>query len=180
MPSTVRNCALWVTEFISFNHLLPRLMRENLDLDRRTSKTQRKKHRQLITSALAPKPVYTLFPLSTTQGYHSVIYSFFFFSFYSHTCRIWKFPGYGSDQSYSCRPTPQPQQHQIWATSVTYATACGNTRSLTHWVRSWVKLASSCIVVGYLTHWTTVGMPRVHIFNHYASGFRSKFFTCLQ
>ena len=35
--------------------------------------------------------------------------------------------------SYSCWPTPQPQQCQIWTASVTYA-AYGNTRSLTNLV----------------------------------------------
>ena len=29
-------------------------------------------------------------------------------------------------------PTPQPQQHQIRASSVTYATAWGNAKSFTH------------------------------------------------
>ena len=28
---------------------------------------------------------------------------------------MWKFPGYGSNQSCSCRPTPQPEQHRIQA-----------------------------------------------------------------
>ena len=32
----------------------------------------------------------------------------------------------GANQSYSCQPTPQPQQHGIGATSVTYTTAHGN------------------------------------------------------
>ena len=34
--------------------------------------------------------------------------------------------------SYSCRPTPQPQQRGIQAKSVTYTTAHGNAGSLTH------------------------------------------------
>ena len=37
-----------------------------------------------------------------------------------------------SNQSYCCRPTPQPQQCQIPAASVTYTTAHGNAGSLTH------------------------------------------------
>ena len=36
-----------------------------------------------------------------------------FFSFYSHTCGIWEFLGQGSDWSWSCRSTPQPQQHRL-------------------------------------------------------------------
>ena len=38
----------------------------------------------------------------------------------------------GSNWSYSCWPTLQPQQHQIYATSAIYTTAPSNTRSLTH------------------------------------------------
>ena len=44
---------------------------------------------------------------------------------------VWKFPGQGSDRSYSCQPTPQSQQHWILATSATYTTAHGSARSLT-------------------------------------------------
>ena len=35
-------------------------------------------------------------------------------------------PGSGLNRSYSCRPTPQPQQCQIWAISATYTRAHGN------------------------------------------------------
>ena len=38
----------------------------------------------------------------------------------------WKFPGQGLNWRSSCWPTPQPQQHQIRAVSVTYTTAHGN------------------------------------------------------
>ena len=38
----------------------------------------------------------------------------------------------GSNQSYSCWPMPQPQQHQIRGLSVTYSAAHGHTGSLTH------------------------------------------------
>ena len=41
----------------------------------------------------------------------------------------------GLNRSYSCWPTPQPQQCQILATSVTYTTAHGNAGSLTHLAR---------------------------------------------
>ena len=36
---------------------------------------------------------------------------------------IRKFPSQGSNKSYSCKPTPQPQPHRIQATSATYTTA---------------------------------------------------------
>ena len=37
----------------------------------------------------------------------------FFFAFQGHTRSIWRFPGLGSNQSYSCRPPPQPRQRRI-------------------------------------------------------------------
>ena len=48
---------------------------------------------------------------------------------------IWKFLGQGSNQSCSCQPTPQPQQHGLRATSETYTTVCANDGSLNHWAR---------------------------------------------
>ena len=45
--------------------------------------------------------------------------TFFFFlifcllPFEDHNHGIWRFPGYRLKQSYSCQPTPQPQQHRI-------------------------------------------------------------------
>ena len=67
----------------------------------------------------------------------------FFFFFLRPTCSTRKFPGYGLNWSCSCWPTPQPQQPQIQATSVIYATACSNARSLTYQVRSEIKHTSS-------------------------------------
>ena len=49
-------------------------------------------------------------------------------------------------ESCSCRPIPQPQQCQIWAMSVTYITAHGNTRSLTHWAGPGIEPVSSWIL----------------------------------
>ena len=46
---------------------------------------------------------------------------------------------------------PQPQSHQIMATSATYTTARGNTRSSSHWVRPGIEPESSWIPVGFLT-----------------------------
>ena len=66
---------------------------------------------------------------------------------------MWKFSGYGSNQSYSCRPTPQPQQHRIQAASAsaTYTTAHGDTGSLPHWAGLGIESASSWILVGFIT-----------------------------
>ena len=54
----------------------------------------------------------------------SILFGLFvFWIFQGCTCSIKKFPGQGSNQSYSCQPTSQPQQYQIRAASVTYTTA---------------------------------------------------------
>ena len=56
---------------------------------------------------------------------YSCLFFFLFlspFSFYGCTCGVQMFSGQGLNHSCSCRPTPQPQQHWIPDTSVTYAT----------------------------------------------------------
>ena len=61
---------------------------------------------------------------------------FFFFLFYPFRAATTVYGGSqarGPNWSCSHWPTPQPQQHQIQATSATYTTAQGNTRSLTEW-----------------------------------------------
>ena len=53
------------------------------------------------------------------------------------------------------RPTPQPWQQSIQATAETYAAACCNAGSLTHWVRPGNEHASSqtlCWVLNPLSH----------------------------
>ena len=66
-----------------------------------------------------------------------------FFSFLSflgpHWCHM-EVPRLGYNQSCSCRPIPQPQQHGIQATSVSYTIAHGNTGSLTPWARPGIEL----------------------------------------
>ena len=52
-----------------------------------------------------------------------------FFSFYSLSHGLWKFPGWGLNLNCSCQTMSQPQQHGIRAVSVTYAASC---ISLTH------------------------------------------------
>ena len=46
------------------------------------------------------------------------------------------------NQRCSFRPMPEPWQQWIQAASGTYATACGNARSLTHWVRPGIEPTS--------------------------------------
>jgi len=56
-----------------------------------------------------------------------------------------------SSMSCSCQPQPQPQQHGIWAASATYTTAHRNTGSLTHWARPGIELASSWMLVRFVS-----------------------------
>ena len=78
-----------------------------------------------------------IIPISTSNDATWKPFFFFFlvfclFSFQGHARSIWRFPSQGFNRSCSRRPTPQPQQREIRATSATYATAHGNTGSLTH------------------------------------------------
>ena len=80
---------------------------------------------------------------------------FFFLSFYSHTCGIWKFLGQVLNWDCRCWPTPQSWGHQIRASSVTCTAACVNAGSLTPWGRPGIKPASSkrqCWVLNPLSH----------------------------
>ena len=65
-------------------------------------------------------------------GFFLFVFRFFFFFFQCRRHGIWRFPGQGSNWSYGCRPTPQPQQHWIQAASAAYTTAHGKARPLTH------------------------------------------------
>ena len=49
-----------------------------------------------------------------------------------------------------CRPTPQLQQCRIQASSATYTTAHGSTRSLTHWARPGIETAPSWFLVRFV------------------------------
>ena len=73
--------------------------------------------------------------------------NFFFFFFCFLGSHPWKFPGWGTNRSYSCRP--MPQQRHIRALSATYSTAHGNAGSLTQWVRAGTEPATSWILVGF-------------------------------
>ena len=95
-----------------------------------------------------------------------LIYSIYFLLFRAVPMTR-NFPGYGSHQSHSCWPTPQPWQCQIPAASATYTTACSNTRPLTHWARPEIKPTSLWILVRFLTCQATAGTPWEYILNLY-------------
>ena len=85
-----------------------------------------------------------------------VFFSFFFFLFFFLRAAL---SAYGSSQARGCigaapaGPTPQPQQCQIRAASVTYTAAHNNTGSPTHWARPGIEPASAWILVDlFLPH----------------------------
>ena len=80
-----------------------------------------------------------------------ISFLFFFLAFQGRPRGTWQFPGQGSNQNYSCQPTPRPQQHGIRAASVTYTAAHGNARSLTHRARLGIESASSWILVKFVS-----------------------------
>ena len=86
---------------------------------------------------------------------------FFFFHFLGRSHGIWRFTGWGSNWSHSHRPTPEPQQHRIRATSATYTTPHGNARSLTHWARAGIKPTISWFLVGFVNHSAMTGTPNL-------------------
>ena len=84
-----------------------------------------------------------------------VLLLFCFFFFIAAPVAYVKFPGKGLNQSCSCRPMPQPLQHQIWAASAAYTAACSNARSLTHGARPRMEPASpqrQCLRLNFLSH----------------------------
>ena len=104
------------------------------------SRTVRNKFPWLINH-----PVYgTLLQQSKVTKTH------FFFLLGPHLWHV-EVPRLGVKWSCSCQPTPQPEQHGIWAVSMTYTTAHGYAKSITHWSRSGTEPISSWILVGFVT-----------------------------
>ena len=87
------------------------------------------------------------------------LFPFLFLSFQGHTCAIWRFPGYGLNQSCSHWPAPQPQQCRIQSTSANYTTALRNTGSLIHWVRPGIEFMSSWMLDRFVYAEPTMGTP---------------------
>ena len=83
---------------------------------------------------------------------------YFFLASQGQACDTWKFWGEGLNQSCSCRPTPQLQQGQIWATSVLHYSSWQ--RQILNPLReardrTRVLMDTSCICY----HWATTGTP---------------------
>ena len=90
---------------------------------------------------------------------------FFFFFFLSFclkgpSCGIWRFPGQGSNQSCSCWPTPQPQQHRIWASVWPIHHSSRPSQILNPLSEPGIKPETLWFLVGLINHWATTGTPR--------------------
>ena len=86
-----------------------------------------------------------------------ILFYFIYFCFLGPHLQHTGVPRLGVELELQLRPSPQPQKHGIWAQSVTYAAACGNTRSLTHWTGLGIELVSSWVLFRFLTRWATTG-----------------------
>ena len=77
----------------------------------------------------------------------------FFFPFCFLGLHLWhtEIPRLGVESELQLPAIPQPQQHQIQALSVNYATAHGSAGSLTHWARTGIEHTSSWILVRFGT-----------------------------
>jgi len=104
-------------------------------------------------------------PLHVSQR-SFILYYFFLFLLFRAPNGIWRFPGWGSNWSYSCQPQPQPQpqKHQIQAESATYTTAHGNPLNKgRNW--TWILMDTS----GIHYRWATMGTPQLTCFKVYNS-----------
>ena len=97
----------------------------------------------------------------------------FFFLFVA-VPSAYRIPRLGVESELHLRSTPQPQQHRIWATSLTYSAACCNVGSLTYWARPGMEPASSQRQQS-LTHWTTI--PAMIAFKGKSEGEESQWIT---
>ena len=106
-------------------------------------------------------------PILLLRHFSLKFFSFFFFVFClfraTPTRGLWTFPGCGSNRTYICQPTPQPQQRGILASSATYTTVHGYARSLTHWSRPGIKPGTSWFLVRFINHWAMTGTPLIKI-----------------
>ena len=113
------------------------------------------------SSSLTKSSIVSEFKNSGLVGFYLLTYLFIYlFMLQPHQWHM-EVPRLGFNQSCNCWPTPQPQQHRIWAASAIYTSAHGNSGSLTKWVRPAVEPTSLWIVVAFFTCWATTGTPRI-------------------
>ena len=82
----------------------------------------------------------------------------------------------GLIRAIAAKPTPGPQQCGIWAASVTYTTAQGNSGSLTHRAGPEIEPETSWFLVRFVNRFATRGAPRIH----YWLGFSLEYFKFFQ
>ena len=81
-----------------------------------------------------------------------------------------------------CQRMPEPQQRQIQAVSMTYTTARGNARSLTHWARPGIEPATSWFPVGFIStepRRELRGWPLLHHFHFMIDFYCTHAILCL-
>ena len=90
-----------------------------------------------------PKTSEHLLYTNSISTYYLFIFKIYLFIFLWPVWQHMEVHGPGVKLELQLYPTPQPQPHQNQAASVTYITACGNARSLTHWMRPSFEPTSS-------------------------------------
>ena len=98
---------------------------------------------------------------------------FFFFFLGTHLWHM-EVPRLGSHWSYSCWPSPQPQNTGSEPESAAYTTVHNNTGSSTHWARPGIEPASLWILLEFLNCWATKGTP----LNHFLKWRSNQSFLC--
>ena len=100
--------------------------------------------------------------LSHHQRWTQYTFYFKFFGFFFLVPHPWHMgvPKLAVKSDLSSQCTPQPQQGRIRDMSVTYPTAHGNARCLTHWARPELKPSSSQILVRVVSYWAMKGTPQ--------------------
>ena len=66
----------------------------------------------------------------------SLFFFFFFLFIFNLALRRMDVSGLEVESELPLLSAPQPRQHRIWATSTSYAEACSNAGSLTHWAKA--------------------------------------------
>ena len=125
------------------NNLLQVKMRKRYSVDKSLSHPwlqvkQKQKHLSLVILIVAVPG-----DLSYLMKWLFFFFFFFFCLFRATPTAYGNFQARGQIGTVATDLTPQPEQHQIQATSATYTTAHSNTKSLTHCVRPGIKPASS-------------------------------------
>ena len=105
------------------------------------------------------------FPLYPQCSLHSAAFSWTFFTssfphlFFFRALLRQEVPRLGVESELQLIAYTIAQQCWIWATSATYTTTFGNTRSLTHWARPGIEPASSWILGRFWICWNMTGTP---------------------